>query len=617
VGCLHCLVSWFSMAHARDDTPDLVSRPKTCPQCRVVVTNRPTPSFTLRNLIEELQSVGVIERHPESSTESNNDPWAGIFADIPSIQQPEQHVGPQVEELYQLEEYVGVHDPDANDDVLSIDSPSESSEYRLEFEARREHLDQVMDWEIEVRNENTRGWTSPQWEPPRFSSGTVEVTGDDVARLDRTRMEITSLLNRGATKEMIARYRLSYGHGYGIIMEKGSLYIQLGWNISRNAGDLEGRIYVGHVLYEMRNHPERYAFSEPDRLGIRDVLRLVPILTEESSLNRGDLIEIQGPSGSGKTELLYFIAMTTIFPQEFNIPSISSLVPPQETKSVRLGGRDSSVVVCDCDGRWSMTRLYHIMETLLYQRFQETYPELDPNTPRIAPELQGMILKCMGHLHLFQPTSITSLVATLLNLKKYHFTKMEDEQLCMLMIDGGLSSFYWQDRWVSESLSVNSKELPPSTTAAFVKALQGIRESHNPVVLITNWAISSLPNTSFFRQHLPPPYPAVSDNQTERSQVSRVSPIQITHHITLCDPHQSPASDNGQLPEELPYPANQSSRDTPLTIQGIMRTPPRDLPDQVVTHFSFLLADYGVTVMPNREQEDVVPIEELMSRSME
>jgi DNA-repair protein XRCC2 len=350
----------------------------------------------------------------------------------------------------------------------------------------------------------------------------------------------------------------------------------------------------------------------------RAINQALPFSTsDESSLNRGDLIEIQGPSGSGKTELLYFIAMTTIFPQDFKISPLHLTHSGEKPKVIPLGGRGASVIVCDCDGRWSMTRLYHIMETLLRQRLQETYPGLDPNIPEITSELKALILQCMGHLHLFQPLSIISLTATLLNLQRYHFTNMEDEELCMLMVDGGLSPFYWQDRWVSESLGVNNKEYIPSTTSGFVKALQGIRESHNPIVFITNWAISPLSNTPFFRQHLPPPYPAVSDNHLERSQVSRVSPIQITHHITLCDPHQSPLSDHEELPEGPPNPANQNSRDTPLTIQGIMRTPPRDLPDQVVTHFSFLLAECGVTVMPNREQEDVMPIEELTSRSAE
>jgi hypothetical protein len=279
-------VSWFSTSQTEDDSTESSSRPKTCPQCRVVINTRPTPSFTLRNLIEELQSAAVIERPPEFSADSNSDPWVGIFADVTNTQALEQPAEEPVEEFYRPEEYIGVHDPDADDDVLSIDSPSESSEYRLGYEARREHLDQVMDWELEMRNENTIGWTSPRWEPPRFSSGTVEVTGEDVARLNRTRMEITSLLNRGATKEMIAIYRLTYGHNYGIVHERRGAYIHLGWNISRNASDINGRLYMFTVMQEMRLHPERYVFTDVDSNGIQDIVRLVPMLREpEDTIN--------------------------------------------------------------------------------------------------------------------------------------------------------------------------------------------------------------------------------------------------------------------------------------------------------------------------------------------
>jgi DNA-repair protein XRCC2 len=296
-------------------------------------------------------------------------------------------------------------------------------------------------------------------------------------------------------------------------------------------------------------------------------------------LNRGDLIEIQGPTGSGKTELLYFLAMRTVLPQEIRLFVHRPLI---------LGGWDKSVIVCDCDSKWDIMRLHHIMIEFLRSKVREAFSATDLDAEVVTAQLEQTTQESLRRLHFFRPSSSAALAATLLHLQHYHFTKMPEEEICMLMIDGGLSSFFWQDRWHVESTSKVSREAATSPTAGVVRALQSFRGSHNPIIFITNWAITPLSNSPFFfRQHIPPPYPAPF--QVDRH---RVSPIQVTHHITLYNPNQSPNPDN-EAPldgdEEIPGHPEES-----LQIYGIMRTPARDIAEVIVTHFSFLLTDAGI-----------------------
>lgn len=85
----------------------------------------------------------------------------------------------------------------------------------------------------------------------------------------------------------------------------------------------------------------------------------------------------------------------------------------------------------------------------------------------------------------------------------------------------------------------------------------------------------------------------------EGASIPRQSPLQITHHITLCarDLEELPVSDHlesyGIEPEEADNWLDRYSE-----IECIMRTPPKDPFTTVVSYFSFMLNRIGVAALP-------------------
>lgn len=283
VGCFECLVAWFKepdLENEEDDEPTpIIYKKKTCPQCRALIMLPPTRSYILKSLVDEIQ--------PTTSpvhTSIETDPWKGVFAPI----HKRHEINSEGTEDHQSEDDEGNSDEDDYDEdedeqeegldysSASRDSTSDYSEYRGEIQARSDHLDQVMAWEMEMRNEAS-AWTDPVWQPPRFDFGEFHLSPADLTRLSfLPHAEILSLLRRGATKNMIATYRLSYKHRYGIVAYlETSFRIRLGWNISRSSDDPDGTVYMEAVLGELRGHPERFRLEAGPRV-IATIIRLVP-----------------------------------------------------------------------------------------------------------------------------------------------------------------------------------------------------------------------------------------------------------------------------------------------------------------------------------------------------
>jgi len=226
-----------------------------------------------------MQSIGMIPRSSSAPVANSVDPWSKIFPLTDDLQGDDEE-----EETYSGDDSYGENDSDAE----SSDSPSESSEYRGEFQARMENLDQMMTWELEMRNEAT-SWTIPTWQPPRFDSSVVDISPADVSRLSLPASEISSLLRRGATQEMIRLFHLSYDHQRGIVVpHTDTISIRLGWNISRSSSDPDGRIYIRAVLDELNYHPERFRLEHTYSYEF-SIIRMVPSPGDpDDSENRDD-----------------------------------------------------------------------------------------------------------------------------------------------------------------------------------------------------------------------------------------------------------------------------------------------------------------------------------------
>jgi DNA-repair protein XRCC2 len=255
-----------------------------------------------------------------------------------------------------------------------------------------------------------------------------------------------------------------------------------------------------------------------------------------SSLNRGDVIEIQGPPASGKTHLVYHFIITSITP-------VAHL-------TTKLGGWDKAAVVFDTDGTFNIGRLHELLLNRLTRLFSDGFTADAVNT-----SVEDIAMTAMKRVHVFRPTSSVQLASSLANLAAYHMAHLPDDEIGFIAVDS-ISSFYWPDRFTLEQInSVGSTQRGMSNAASplhhVLISLQKIRLSHGPVITLTNWGLNPLTkptqnsgHTTFYRQHLFP-FPILSQqHQPNTPSTTEANPATnsipdpatlppLTHHITL------------------------------------------------------------------------------------
>ncbi|KAG8822490.1 hypothetical protein FRC19_005861 [Serendipita sp. 401] len=290
IACLSCLYGWFTTPGIDEDPDELQNarhRTKTCPQCRAEIKIAPTPCFVLKNMIEELQLAGLLERPPavSNSVPSGENPWLKVFGESCSC--GFMYDGTDDYSHDGEDEVVGnLHDGE-DSDVFSVDSPSETSDSEVAVQPYRGGHDLLMEWYMARRNDYSGSWVSPRWEPPRFELGDVQVTLGDAIDLSLTMAEIHSLLRRGATMGMIRLFHMNYTRENGITAYMGDTKIYLGWNLDRNMADARGVVFMRNVMEEFDDHPERYANISPSR-SFLEITRLVPSLGEPEDFEDSD-----------------------------------------------------------------------------------------------------------------------------------------------------------------------------------------------------------------------------------------------------------------------------------------------------------------------------------------
>ncbi|KAG8688614.1 hypothetical protein FRC09_012824 [Ceratobasidium sp. 395] len=341
----------------------------------------------------------------------------------------------------------------------------------------------------------------------------------------------------------------------------------------------------------------------------------------KSTWARGDIIEIQGSAASGKTHLLYFWAMTCVLPYYATIRAEGS----EDAFEVLLGGRNKSVIVCDCDARWSLLRLHTIISRYLHERLasatSESQPNIDSemNDATSAPTTSEVVSDALKRVHVFRPTSTLSLATTLMALRGYHKSRMPNETIGMLMIDS-ISAFHWLDRWATEQLEKSSSQVPvdlplaPTGSTSMVPHLQQLRPDINPlrhvlnavfqlrelfgmVTFFTNWGLttleSQLPSSiTYFRQHLRAPYPSPFDTESPHSK------FRLMHHITI--PQQGlPPFDAATSLEEARNDEARKEQLEQLRLYASVRTiakRPGEANTIAESQFEFMITGNGVLV---------------------
>lgn len=216
-------------------------------------------------------------------------------------------------------------------------------------------------------------------------------------------------------------------------------------------------------------------------------------------------------------------------------------------------------MVLDTDGAFDTRRFRQLLEGRLRRQ-----------APFTAPVAERIVQDALKMLHLFRPSSSIQLAATIAHLPKYHTAHFPSAEIGMLAIDS-VSAFYWPDRFTVEQLRSTPnaasdktvyKDSPPLQYVLL--ALQTFRNTHDPVIVMTNWGLNPIPAAGaasdipkLYRQHLHP-FPAPFDSQrsgryaaastipTTKIPPDLAMPLALSHHITLCH------SPKRYFPEDTP-----------------------------------------------------------------
>ena len=290
--------------------------------------------------------------------------------------------------------------------------------------------------------------------------------------------------------------------------------------------------------------------------------------------------------------------MTTLLP--FDLPleyrRRGSLTKPSQAafkaQNLLIGGRGKSVILCDCDSHWSLSRLHSMIVCYLQGRLKQT-PFNISNTSvfEIRPSLEQVAENTLSRLHVFRPASTIALAATLRCLPSYHTRRMRDEDISMLIIDP-INPLYWHDRWVVEAADANQPRPAARPLRAIMSALRELVSVYKPITFLTNHALVPLTNTSaFYKQYLPPPYP--DPFETNAHSRPKASSLSLTHHITLPLPRIATYAASMTF-EAACSDAERQEMVEKCDIVGFLRTPPGEFPETKVGRFHFGIETSGL-----------------------
>ncbi|EXJ94795.1 hypothetical protein A1O1_03193 [Capronia coronata CBS 617.96] len=205
-------------------------------------------------------------------------------------------------------------------------------------------------------------------------------------------------------------------------------------------------------------------------------------------------------SAAGKTSLLYYLCAVATLPKA-------------------VGGKASTVVYIDSDGRFSATRLMQIMQhhmvTTRTQR-QDTNDgttgttDIEGTTTTDAQVSEGAIttakdndadrdiaLEALQHIHVFRPQSSSQVMSVLNSLPDYLLDGSRHSsiyrRLGLVVVDSA-TAFYWQDRFDRDMWRLDaaagggpaSQPSPVPTTAQIIDGLKAVQDRFECVVVFSS-----------------------------------------------------------------------------------------------------------------------------------
>ncbi|GAA5986429.1 hypothetical protein JCM10908_003751 [Rhodotorula pacifica] len=234
-------------------------------------------------------------------------------------------------------------------------------------------------------------------------------------------------------------------------------------------------------------------------------------------LRRGDVVELQGLPSSGKTTLLLYLAATALLMRNAHVRI------DRQVLEVPIGGKEETVVWIDCTSRFDIDRLATLVRHQIVTLVTRYRAPKGIGAPR-EEEIDSLVDECLSRLHVFYPSSMLQLAATVQHLPEWSKKNAFDE-LGTVLIDG-MSEFAWIDQYELE----NKQQAENATTAAarppptrpsnqpplrlLCAAIANLRRTFAPLVFITQWVFrphSVLRQTSqdglpFYTHHYAPPF---------------------------------------------------------------------------------------------------------------
>lgn len=353
-----------------------------------------------------------------------------------------------------------------------------------------------------------------------------------------------------------------------------------------------------------------------------------------SSLNHGDLFEIQGPSGSGKTQLSLFLLMTSILPDKvkFRLGDLSkqtsfSSQPKDGVHELDLGGKSQTAIFIHPSTHPSpVLRLAKLITSHVKNCLPPSYSGI--NEEMQAELARRVVQRSLSRLTVFQvplvnasfiPSDFSSpyapLAATLAFIP--HQVRRSNRELGLLIIDG-IGDGFWQARWQREQRMKENKRKSGAQAGIkssenvsmddIVKRIDKIRRDFGCAIIMTNQAIwkplddkNQVSSTNYWSQHLPPPYPSPFEAKAKRSDnTATLTKSQgpywpLTAHITLLPVNTSIRQ---MRPDVLLYEVLRKGGEGDKREQARMRARSRglvrlagQLSEEQVGEFSFAVKD--------------------------